>query len=345
MSAAILALVGVVALLLALLALLGGLALFTARTARRVEAALPPTGRFVEIDGARIHYVERGAGPRTLLLIHGLGGSALNFTHSLADRLAGDFRVVVMDRPGSGHSTRARGAAAGPLAQADAVAAFVRALGLGRPLLVGHSLGGAVALATAIRHPEVVRALALIAPLTHVEEEPPAAFARLKVGSPLARWLLAWTLATPFAILRREEALAAIFGPEPVPADFAMAGGGLLGLRPRAFVSASTDLVAIRDDMPALVAGYERLRVPVGILYGTGDRILDHRVHGVGMAARVPGLHLELMEGGHMLPLTAPDRVAAFVRQVDAADSTDAPAGPPTSHAGRAPTPAAEGRG
>lgn len=312
-TTAALALLGALAAALALV--LAGLALFTARTARRVEAALPPAGRFVDVDGARIHYVERGAGP-TLLLIHGLGGQAGNFTYALVDRLADEFRVVVLERPGSGHSTRARGAAAGPRAQAGTVAAFIRALGLGRPLLVGHSLGGAVALATALEHPEVVAGLALVSPLTHEEEGPPAAFARLAVGSPLLRWLVAWTVATPFAILRRREALDAIFGPEAVPADFATAGGGLLGLRPRAFVAASTDLVAVRDDMPGLVDRYGTLRIPVGILFGTGDRILDHRVHGEGMVARVPGLVLELVEGGHMLPLTAPDRVAAFVREV-----------------------------
>ena len=107
-----------------------------------------------------------------------------------------------------------------------------------------------------------------------------------------------------------------MFGPDAVPRDYPLAGGGLLGLRPSAFVAASTDLVATRGDMPALVARYGALRVPVGILFGTDDRILDHRAHGVAMAAQVPDLALELVPGGHMLPLTAPDRVAAFVRAV-----------------------------
>jgi pimeloyl-ACP methyl ester carboxylesterase len=292
------------------------LALFTAWTARRVEAALPPAGRFVDVDGARIHYVERGAGPQTLLLIHGLGGHARNFTFALVDRLADEFRVVVMERPGSGHSTRPRGAEAGPRAQARAVAAFARALGLGRPVLVGHSLGGAVALAAALDHPDVVGGLALVAPLTHPTGAPPPAFARLALGSPVSRALVAWTVATPAAMLKRRAVLDAIFGPDAVPADYGTLGGGLLGLRPRAFVTASTDLVAIPADMRALVGRYHTLRVPVGVLYGTGDRILDPRAHGEAMRALVPDLRLELVEGGHMLPLTAPDRVAAFVRDV-----------------------------
>lgn len=305
-----------------LLALLGlaalvvlALVLFTARTARRVERALPPIGRFLEVDGARIQYVDRGSGP-AILMIHGLGGQLRHFTHSLVDRLEGEFRVVAMERPGAGHSTRAPGASASPRAQAATVAAVIRALGLERPLVVGHSLGGAIALALATEVPELVGGLALVSPLTHVEEEPPAIFRPLYIESAALRWLIAWTLATPSALLRREKSMALVFGPERVPHDYATAGGGMLGLRPRSFVSTATDLVAVHADMPAIMERYASLQVPVGILFGTGDRILDHEVHGVAMRARVPNLRLELVEGGHMLPVTIPDRVAGFVRDI-----------------------------
>ena len=51
--------------------------------------------------------------------------------------------------------------------------------------------------------------------------------------------------------------------------------------------------------------------------HDTGDGILDHSVHGEGMRERIAGCRVELIEGGHMIPLTAPDRVAAFIREVD----------------------------
>ncbi len=148
---------------------LASLVLFTAWTARQAEKKLPPRGRFIEVDGARIHYLDEGTGP-TLLLVHGLAGQMHKFTHSLLGKLTRDFRVVVLDRPGSGYSTRPRQASATMSAQARMISRFCQELKLGRPLIVGHSLGGAIALALALDHPEQVAGLALLAPVTHRPE-------------------------------------------------------------------------------------------------------------------------------------------------------------------------------
>lgn len=291
------------------------LVLFTAYTARRVDAALPPLGRFVEVGGSRIHYLDKGDGP-TLLLIHGLGASMRVFTHSVLERLSGEFRVVVLERPGSGESTREPSACARVRSQAEIVSAFIGALGLEHPVLVGHSMGGAVALAVALEHPEQVRGLALVAPLANAQGTVPPIFNKLIITSRTLRRLTAWTVATPASILRRAQVLDTLFGPDAVPKDYATKGGGLLGLRPKSFCSASEDLVALEGELPALVGRYAELRMPVGILYGTGDKVLDHQLHGVEVASKIEGAELELIEGGHMLPLTAPDVVAEFVRKV-----------------------------
>jgi len=113
-------------LLLALAAVLlieAGLALFTLRTVRRVEAALPPGGRFIEVPGARLHVVERGGQGPTLLLVHGLAGQLRHFTYGIVDLLASRYRVVAVDRPGSGYSVRVQGSSAALGAQADVLAA------------------------------------------------------------------------------------------------------------------------------------------------------------------------------------------------------------------------------
>ena len=96
---------------LALVVINVGLVLFTWRTVRRVEAAVPPVGRFIDLPGARLHVVERGQGP-ALLLVHGLAGQLRHFTYDIVERLAINHRVVAVDRPGSGYSIRTPGASA-----------------------------------------------------------------------------------------------------------------------------------------------------------------------------------------------------------------------------------------
>ncbi|MGD0186694.1 MAG: alpha/beta fold hydrolase [Roseiarcus sp.] len=311
-------------LLFALAAVGGALALFTARTARWVERALPPAGRFVDVAGARLHVVERGQGP-ALLLVHGLAGQLGNFTYGVVDKLAAQFRVVAVDRPGSGYSVRAPGASAALSAQADALAALIEALELGRPVVVGHSLGGALALALAQRRPERVAGLALVAPLTHPAPVPQA-FKGLMIASPWLRALAAWTVAAPASLVLRDRMLAMVFAPEPVPPDFGTRGGGLLALRPSHFIAASADLAAISEDLPAMMLRYGAMKLPVSILFGRGDRILDPRQQGEALAAELPGATLTLVEGGHMLPVTQPDLTAQFIREAAARASSTAKA-------------------
>ena len=292
-----------------------GLAGFAALTAWRVERALPPRGRFLQTSGGRLHWLEAGTGP-PIVLIHGLGGQAANFTHSLVEQLSGDFRVFVVERPGAGHSTRARGAGAGVRAQARAFADFVQAQGLGRALVVGHSLGGAVALALALDHPERVGGLALIAPLTRAQASPPSVFRALVVRSPWLRHLLAWTLATPMGLVRGRDTVRQVFAPERAPADYATRGGGLLSLRPRSFVSASTDVMAASGDLEHLRARFGDLRIPVGVLFGREDRVLDVEENGAALSDLIPGAQVEIVSGGHMLPVTQPIATAITIRGV-----------------------------
>ncbi len=290
---------------------------FSILATRRIERAIPPQGRFLDLDGERLHYVDAGAGP-SLVLIHGLAGQLGNFTHSLLVPLSGDFRVVAFDRPGSGYSTRAAGSPAGLRAQAATLARAIRALELDRPVVVGHSLGGAVALAIALDHPESVSGLALIAPLTHPVMRPPLLFLGLALPSGPARKFLAWTLATPVSLLARDWGARQVFSPETPPKDFAVAGGALLGVRPRNVWESGADMLAANGDLSAMAPRYPSLAIPVGVLYGHGDAILDWRAHGETLAAEIPGLDLEVVAGGHMLPVTAPDAVAAFIRRIAA---------------------------
>jgi pimeloyl-ACP methyl ester carboxylesterase len=243
----------VLSIIVLLIIVIAGLAVFSSYVANKVEKALPPQGKFVDIGGDRIHYVEQGSGP-AIVIVHGLAGQLLNFAYLPMQELARSHRVILIDRPGAGYSTRGAQSSAAIFSQAATVAGFIDALKLDKPMLVGHSLGGALALAVALNHPQSVSRLALIAPLTHAETDPPAAFRGLAIPSALMRRVISHTLAIPLSIKTGAKVLEVVFGPEPVPKDFRVKGGGLLGLRPRSFYAASTDMLAISADMPTMGA-------------------------------------------------------------------------------------------
>ena len=293
-----------------------GLAGWSAYVGRKAEEMVPAEGKFAEVPGARLHYVELNPDAQrpAIVMVHGLMGQLRNFSHSLAGRLAADHRIILVDRPGWGHSL-IHGARPGIVAQAKMIAALIEQLELDKPLLVGHSLGGAVSLALALDRPDLVRGLALIAPLSQVVETVPPPFKGL-LARPALRPVLAWTVAVPVGLRNGARTAAAIFAPDPVPADFALAGGGALAVRPKSYMAGSFELRTVPAEMAALTARYAEMRVPVAILYGRSDAVLDPKLNGERTAVEIPGAMIELIDGGHMLPVTHPAETEAWLRRV-----------------------------
>lgn len=289
---------------------------FSAWMTRRIEAAVPNDGHFVEVNGERFHYYDEGKGP-PLVMIHGLMGSSRNLTYALSAQLREQFRVITLDRPGSGYSTRHKGTAADLPAQARQVAGFINTLGLDKPLVLGHSLGGAISLALALDHPHVVAGLVLVAPLTHPQPTLPLVFWSLAVRPAWLRRWVSHTLTVPIGLLTSRSVVKGVFAPDSAPQDFATRGGGLLGMRPDNFYAASSEIALVNDDLPNMIKRYPQLTLPISLIYGARDKVLDFRKHGQALADKVPGLKLQLVEGhGHMLPITATARVVEAVQQL-----------------------------
>lgn len=294
-------------------ATLAAAAVYTRATTRRTEQDVPADGRFIDVAGARIHYVDRGAGP-PIVLIHGLGAQLRNFSYGVADALADTYRVILVDRPGSGYSVPT-GEQSGILGQSAIIASLIDKLALDRPpLLVGHSLGGAVALGVATHHPGAVAGLALLAPMTQPPGSIPASVANAIESNPGARAIFANLLGTPISRAAYGMRWGKIFAPDAVPADFATRGGGGLGGRPVSVNAALVELASAEIDLNAIVRRYAELSIPVALLYGRDDRVLAPAIDGERAVAAIPGATLEMTDGGHMLPVGHPQASAAFVR-------------------------------
>ncbi|TDK47497.1 alpha/beta hydrolase [Antarcticimicrobium luteum] len=285
-----------------------------ARAEARAEASHPPGGRLIEVDGVTVHAEVMGDGP-DVVLIHGASGNARDMTFALAPLLAERYRVIVFDRPGLGYTDRIGAGGASIADQAALLVRAARALGADRPVVMGQSYGGAVALAWAVHHPEALSALVPVSAASHPWETPLDLFYRI-TSSPLGQALAvpALTAWVPNGKVDRE--LAAVFAPQPVPEGYSKHFGPGLTLRRESLRANAVQRATLLDEIRALAPHYPRISVPTEIVHGTADSTVDPMLHSENLARRVPGARLTWLEGiGHMPQhVAAPDVAAAIDR-------------------------------
>ncbi|NUB20600.1 alpha/beta fold hydrolase [Azospirillum formosense] len=301
--------------------LLTGLWLDTRRRTNRAEREHPPTGHFMSVGGTRLHYLDRGpkdgAAPPVVFL-HGNGTTADDWALSLLDEAARHRRCVCFDRPGHGYSEATPRRDAGPAAQAALLRAATRKLGLERPIVVGHSLAGAVALAWALDFPEEVGGLVILSAFTHPTPRPDF-LPLLGPAIPAAGPLLSHTVLPPLDRLILPALMRRIFEPNPVPPRYDELSPDLL-LRPTQLEAAAAQLAALIPGVAAMAPRYSEIRCPMSVVAGREDRIVDPHAHAVQLHNAVAGSTLHLLsETGHMPQHARPDAVMAAIERVERA--------------------------
>lgn len=309
-------------LVVALLAGLGILAGVTLALDARADtrearwmAAHPPLGVRVAVDGRQVHLLElgqpRGTAP-DLILIHGANGNLRDFTFELTQRLAADYRIIAVDRPGLGWSDSHGAADSDPQVQARILRQAVAQLGVSQPIVLGHSYGGAVAMAWAMQAPDDTAALVLISGATYPWEGALGLWYRLHDG-PLGRPLrLLISALVPESVAR--SVFAPIFAPDPVPAGYIDHFGPGLSMR-RASQEANTRQVNTLNGFLAQMApGYGALTLPIELVHGDADTIVGLHIHSARLAdARASARLTTIAQGGHMLQHSHPEAVVAAI--------------------------------
>jgi pimeloyl-ACP methyl ester carboxylesterase len=275
---------------------------------------LPAEGQFTEVNGGKIHWTEQGEG-ETIILIHGLGGNHHNFNYMVSE-LSRKYHVVSIDRLGSAWSTREDFSYATLDAQADTIVDFINKQNFERPLLVGHSLGGAFSLSIGIRHPDKIRGLALICPASMAIENTPDIFRDLEIRSSGGRLFLANFLSGPFGLLKQKRFLTEVFKPEPITHDFDIKGGAILSRLPSQFQTTCEDLIAAKASQNDVVLKLPQLNVPTHVIFGEDDVILDAQKHGVAFSQATGAGLVMIPKTGHMLPVTQPKLCNKFIEDV-----------------------------
>jgi len=272
-------------------------------------------GEFVDLGGARLYYYAagtRGAG-EPIVLLHGFP-TASHLWKRLVPLLPAGHRVVVVDLLGYGRSDRPAGRPLGPRAHAGRIAELLDALGINYACVVGHELGGGVAQAMAVRWPQRVSRLCLVAPVAY-DEWPVREIRLARAMLPLTRhlpptWLLGFLKKEMLRGYADQE-----LGSHSVDRyvkPFGTADGRdalvehLLALDPA--------------ETTALGPRLKDLVMPSAIVVGAHDPFIDASV-GERLKQDIPGATLDVLpDGRHFLPEESPEAVSEVIARLLARD-------------------------
>ncbi len=270
------------------------------------KSSYPAEGKRLEFDGLKIHAQTFGEGP-DVVLIHGASGNMRDFTFSLAGKLQDRYRVTVLDRPGLGWSTRPEGyggawnrAGESPRLQAQILRKATDMLGVQNPLVVGHSFGGAVAMAWALEFPDDTAGLVMLGAVSH--PWPGDLNWQYPVNASPAGGALFVPLISAFVPTSYiENVVESIFEPQSAPDGYIDHVGTGLSLRRSAMRANARQVNGLRPHIVEMSDDYPDLKLPIEVLHGDADTIVPLDIHSIPLSQRVDTAILTVLEGvGHM---------------------------------------------
>jgi len=297
-------------------AALAVLALITQIGVLALQRTYPAQGKVIEVAGASLNIVD--IGPRDgaeppVVMIHGASSNLEIMRQPLGGMLAEKRRVILIDRPGHGWSTRARLDDSTPAIQGSMIDEALEKLGVGRAILVVHSWSGALGARMALDYPRRVAGLVMLAPVAYPWPGGVGWYNRV-VNTPVIGPLLAYTITLPLGFFLTESGSRGVFLPQFMPQDFVSNTATPLLLRPREFLANARDLVTLKAAVAEQAPRYANIGAPMVVITGDVDKTVSTNIHSRPLAATVPNAKLILLpDVGHMVQNAAPDLVISEI--------------------------------
>jgi pimeloyl-ACP methyl ester carboxylesterase len=263
-------------------------------------------GEFVSVAGLNLHYVSAGSG-RPVVLIHGNPGSHHDFKIALLDKLSESFHVFAFDRPGHGRSERHESEETTVETQAALIRDALLKLSIQKPILVGHSWVGSLALAAAVAYADDLSGIVLLAPAAYpsVSVEWWSLLAHVPVLGKFVVHTLTPLIGRAIVKLSLKEA----YHPQDVQQDYARQSAEMW-TRPEQVRACAYDERTLRASLKVLSPRYSDIRLPVVIVTGSADLLLEPHKHAYELHKTIKGSELVVLpQTGHQLPQTRPDSV------------------------------------
>lgn len=277
-----------------------------------VPAGTKPRAQMKSVAANRValNYVSAGVG-RAVVLIHGNPGSHQDFMLSVFDKLTERYHVLAFDRPGHGHSQRHRSLETTVEVQAAMIRDALRKLSIENPLLVGHSWGGSVALAAAVAYGRELSGIVLLAPAAY-----PTVSIEWWSHLPRVPWLGKFLVKTVTPFVGRtvvKGSLRDAYHPQDVHDEYAE-HSATMWIHPERIAAWANDEITLRASLAALSQRYAEIEIPVVIITGDADRVLDPQQHAYPLHEAIKNSKLIVLpQTGHQLPQTRPDAVVSAI--------------------------------
>ncbi len=299
-----------------IVAALAILALLTQAGVLVLERLYPAQGQIIEVAGATLHVVELGPRDATgppIVMLHGASSNLASMRQPLGDILSRNHRVILIDRPGHGWSSRARQDDSTPAIQGRMIDEALQKLGTGPAIFVVHSWSGALGALMALDYPSRVAGLVMLAPVAYPWPGGVGWYNKL-VTTPVIGPLLAYTITLPLGWWLVEPGARSVFLPQAMPKDFVSHSATPLLLRPREFLANARDLVTLKAAVAEQAPRYGEIRVPVVVISGDVDKTVSTGIHSRPFAQAVAGARLIVLpDTGHMIQNAAPELVMSEI--------------------------------
>ena len=294
------------------------LALITQASIVAIQRAHPAQGESIDVDGGSLNVLELGprdASRLPIVMIHGASSNLEAMRRPLGEMLAKTQRVILIDRPGHGWSTRASEMDSTPLIQGRMIDEALQKLGIERAIFVVHSLAGALGARMALDYPGRVAGLVMLAPVAYPWPGGVGEYNKI-VTMPVIGPLLAYTITLPLGTLLAEPGARGVFQPQAMPDNYVGDTATLLLLRPREFLANAFDLVMLKEAVREQAPRYGEIKVPTVVISGDRDKTVSTEIHSRPFAKAVPDAKLIVLPGvGHMVQNAAPELV---ISEIDA---------------------------
>lgn len=289
---------------------------------KHVEDKWPAIGEFADIDGMRVHYVDVMAGDQSdlpaMVFVHGSNGNIRDQMAPLRPLFEGRARMVFIDRPGHGYSTRKSNEYCDPSLQAQVISGLMEYLGIEKAIISGHSLGASITVAFGVHYPEKTAGLLFLAPATHPWPSGVEWYYKL-ANAPVIGLFFSYVFASPIGWLKYHGGVTAVFAPNKLPQDYETVSGTRMALRSRQFHNNSLDVANLNKHVLRLFHRYNEIKAPTVIITGDSDDIVMAHIHSDGLKRDIEDAQLVTIKGmGHKPDYLALEEIVTGIESIAA---------------------------